>query len=67
MPMLKLAETDACSAPMQVMPIYEMTRQRPNFHGGSFGRGVSKGQADCKHYCSGMLDWWNIVLYNMLW
>jgi hypothetical protein len=50
----------------QVLPIYEMTRQRPYMHMGAFGRGVNGGSADCKHYCSGMLDWWNVALYNML-
>lgn len=58
---------DVLTCLIQVMPIYEMSRQRPLYHGGAFGRGRSEGSADCKHYCNGMLDWWNIVLYNMLW
>ena len=52
---------------VQLMPIYEMTRQRPFYHGGAFGRGKADGSADCKHFCNGMIDWWNGVLYNILW
>ena len=51
---------------VQVLPIYEMTRQRPYLHHGAFGTGVDIGMADCKHYCNAMSDWWNVVLYNML-
>ena len=51
---------------VQILPIFEMTRQRPNAHFGAFGDNAEKGNADCKHYCLHMSDWWNTVLYNMI-
>ena len=51
---------------LQVLPIFEMTRQKYNSHHGSMGRGVSTGSADCRHWCNNVVDWWTILLYNML-
>ena len=54
------------AAALQILPIFEMTRQRPNLHFGAFGYDAENGNADCKHYCLHMVDWWNTVLYNMI-
>lgn len=51
---------------MQVLPIFEMSRQRPNSHHGALGRGQLEGLADCRHWCNSVTDWWTILLYNML-
>ena len=56
----------SCPGPLQVLPIFEMSRQRSSSHHGALGRGQLEGRADCRHWCNSVTDWWTILLYNML-
>ena len=51
---------------VEVLPIFEMTRARPDSHHGSMGRGVADGQADCRHWCNNVVDQWTHLLFSMI-
>jgi hypothetical protein len=53
-------------AHVRVLQVFNMTLPRYNSHMGSMGRGMASGEADCRHWCNNVYDWWSILLYNML-
>ncbi|CAL5222153.1 g4478 [Coccomyxa viridis] len=53
-------------AHIHILPVYHLSLPAHNSHHGSFGRGISEGAIDCRHYCANVVDTWNQVLYNKL-
>lgn len=41
-------------------------QSRHDAHHGNFGRGKGTWILDCRHFCTSVVDVWNIVLYNQL-
>ena len=54
---------ESCSH-VHMLPIFQMSVTRADSHFGSFGRGRSDKQIDCRHFCQNVVDQWNVVLYN---
>ena len=60
-----LQDCDDCGN-IQMLPIFELSLMRHNAHHGSLGRGRANHMPDCRHYCSSVVDTWNVVLYNLM-
>lgn len=61
---LKECGTDCAN--IRLLPVFDMSLSRHNSHHGTFGRGKESGFTDCRHYCTNVVDYWNVVLYSMM-
>lgn len=53
-------------ANVHLLPVFDLTATRHDAHHGNFGRGRDSWVLDCRHFCTGVVDVWNQVMYNLL-